>query len=206
MSRFISFEGVEGAGKSTLMRGVSRWLEGRGMRHLCTREPGGCALGELVRHSVLHSDRIQPVAEAELLLMYAARIQHLRQTIEPALEQGHWVLCDRFHDASHAYQGAGRQLGEAAPVWLDHWLLDGRLPHLTFLLDLDVETGLERVRRRAEGTDRMERERRAFFERVRQGYLHRAEQEPERIVVLDATMPEGALLEQACGRLETWLR
>ncbi len=205
MSRFITFEGVEGAGKTTLLQALAAWLQQRGVAVLCTREPGGCALGEIVRHSVLHDPQVHPVAEAELLLMYAARVQHLREVIQPALAGGQWVLCDRFHDASHAYQGHGRGLGDEMPDRLDRWLLDDCLPHRTFLLDLPVAEGRRRVASRQAGEDKMERQEDAFFQRVRQGYLRQAEREPQRIRVLDAQQPVDVLLREAVASLECWL-
>ncbi len=201
---FLSFEGVEGAGKTTLIAGIAAWLDAQGIAYLQTREPGGCSLGEWVRQTVLHDPEIHPVPQAELLLMYAARVQHLQEIILPALQQGRWVLCDRFHDASHAYQGHGRQLGDAPLDWLDQWLLS-RMPDCTFLLDLDVEQGRQRVAARKAGEDKMERQDRLFFQRVREGYLRQAAKEPERFVVLDATQSPQDLLQQVQRKLRDWL-
>ncbi len=203
-ARFLSFEGVEGAGKTTLITGIAAWLDAQGVPYVQTREPGGCPLGEWVRQTVLHDPEIHPVPQAELLLMYAARVQHLQEVILPAIKQGRWVLCDRFHDASHAYQGHGRGLGDAPLDWLDQWLLQKK-PDCTFLLDLDVEQGRQRVAAREAGEDKMEKQDRLFFERVREGYLRQAKKEPDRFVVLDASQPPQMLLQQACQRMEAWL-
>ncbi len=205
MTPFITFEGIEGAGKTTLIQGVTAWLQKAGVSVRTTREPGGCPLGEWVRQTVLHDPALNPGPQAELLLMYAARIQHVQEVIQPALEQGQWVLCDRFHDASHAYQGHGRELGQEPLDWLDQWLLQAHKPHRTFLLDLPVEEGRGRVRARQAGEDKMEQQDQAFFQRVRAGYLQQAAREPERIVVLDARQTPQALLQQVQESLQPWL-
>ncbi len=182
---FISLEGVEGAGKSTLARALQQELERRGVPVLLTREPGGTPLAERVRELLLGrgSEAISPVAET--LMMFAARAVHLDNAMRPALAAGRWVICDRFTDASYAYQGGGRGLSTAlldqlaAAVHADLW------PARTLLLDLPVEAGLARARRRG-GGDRFEAEQQGFFERVRAAYLRRAHEERRRIRVIDA--------------------
>ena len=183
--RFITLEGIEGVGKTTNLNYVRDYLQQRGIEVVTTREPGGTPLAEQIRELLL-TPRQEPVAElTELLLMFAARAQHLHALIEPALARGAWVLCDRFTDATFAYQGGGRQL-DAAPVALLEQLVQGaRRPDLTLLLDLPVTVGLQRARARST-PDRFESERIEFFERVRQAYLARAAAEPERIALIDA--------------------
>lgn len=183
--RFITIEGGEGAGKSTNLALMADFLRASGIAHLTTREPGGTRLGELVRELLLAVTDEPIVPLAELLLMFAARAQHLAQVVVPALEAGTWVICDRFTDASYAYQGAGRGLGEA-PVAALEQLVQGELrPDLTLILDLDPERGLARVRQRGP-LDRFEREQRAFFVRVRAAYQRRAELDPGRCRLIDA--------------------
>lgn len=186
--RFITLEGIEGAGKSTIAQFALAWLTRRGIPGRLTREPGGTPLAERVRQIVLErgSEPLSPLAET--LLMFAARELHLRNVIRPALARGEWVICDRFTDATRAYQGAGRgvdgQLIEtlAAAVHADV------VPDCTLLLDLPVSVGLGRARARAgDAADRFEAETVAFFERVRAGYLELARREPRRFHVLDAT-------------------
>jgi dTMP kinase len=187
--RFITLEGVEGAGKSTVARFVQDWLAARGARVRLTREPGGTPLAERVRELVLApgEERISPAAET--LLMFAARAIHLEGLIRPALARGEWVVCDRFTDATRAYQGGGRGVPSAlieqlaAAVHGDLW------PACTVLLDLPVPEGLERARRRAGAVDRFEQERAPFFEKVRRAYLELAGREPERFRVVDASRP-----------------
>ncbi len=182
---FITLEGIEGVGKTTNLNYVRAKLEERGIEVVVTREPGGTPLGEQIRELLL-TPREESIADmAELLLVFAARAQHLNSVITPALARGAWVLCDRFTDATFAYQGGGRQL-DAAPVALLEQLVQGNCrPNLTLLLDLPVETGLARARARGK-PDRIEGEQQAFFERVRAAYLEKARQEPDRITVIDA--------------------
>ena len=185
---FITLEGIEGVGKTTNLNYVRAKLEQRGIEVVVTREPGGTPLGEQIRELLL-TPRDESIADmAELLLVFAARAQHLDSVIAPALARGAWVLCDRFTDATFAYQGGGRQL-DAEPVALLETLVQGQCrPNLTLLLDLPVETGLARARARGK-PDRIEGEQQAFFERVRAAYLERARQNPERITVIDAAPP-----------------
>lgn len=185
--RFISLEGTEGAGKSTAMAVVMRLLDEAGIKHVQTREPGGTPLGEALRQLLLEHKDESMCEAAELLLIYAARAEHLAKKIRPALAAGYWVICDRFADASQAYQGAGRGMDIGFINQLESMVLQGLKPDLTLLLDLPVEMGLERAGKRS-APDRFERESLAFFERVRQGYLAIANAEPERVRRLDASL------------------
>jgi dTMP kinase len=186
---FVSFEGIDGAGKSTHIARLHELLLARGRDVCLTREPGGTPLGESIREWVLH----QPVdVLTEVLLMFAARAEHLRQVIRPALQAGQVVLCDRFTDATMAYQGAGRGVSRALLRDLAAQVEAGTRPSLTVLFDVPPAVS----RARLEGLkapDRFEREQQDFFERVRQGYLDLARAEPERFVVLDASQPMDAV-------------
>ena len=185
---FVTFEGIEGCGKTTQLNRAADWLRARGHAVLTTREPGGTALGKRVRHALLHA-RQNVEAGAELLLMVGARRQHLFETIEPALNAGTAVLCDRYADSSRAYQGAGRGLGEAAVDEL-HRRWCPRVPDRTYLFDCPVEVALLRVAERSgpgrEKIDKFEREEIAFHRRVRTAYRRRARKEPRRFRILDA--------------------
>lgn len=184
--RFITVEGGEGAGKSSNLAFIQSLLEAAGKRVLFTREPGGTPLGEAIRDLLLGHQHTGMADDTELLLMFAARAEHLQQKILPALEQGIWVLCDRFTDASFAYQGAGRGLSHERIAKLQQFVQGSLRPDLTLLLDLPVETGLQRAGKRSQ-PDRFEREAQDFFERVRSGYLRIASDEPERVRVIDAS-------------------
>lgn len=200
--RFISFEGIEGAGKSTLIAAVGAALRARGHQVLLTREPGGTPTAERLRQVVLErgSETISPVAET--LLMFAARGLHLENLIRPALARGEWVLCDRFTDATRAYQGGGRGIDTAlieklaAAVHGDLW------PGRTLLLDLPVATGLARMAQRAGAADRIESEKAEFFQRVRQRYLQIARDEPQRVAILDASRSSEAVAADALRILQ----
>jgi dTMP kinase len=183
--RFITVEGGEGAGKSSNLAYIQALLEAAGKQVLFTREPGGTPLGEAIRELLLGHKHTGMADDTELLLMFAARAEHLQQKILPALEQGIWVLCDRFTDASFAYQGAGRGLSQEKIAELQRFVQGSLRPDLTLLLDLPVDQGLARAGKRSE-PDRFESEQRDFFERVRNGYLQIAEREPERVRVIDA--------------------
>jgi len=202
--RFLTFEGVEGAGKSTQLRRAAAWLRERGVEVVETREPGGTPLAESIR-GVLLAPRTESVpATAELLLMFAARSVHLENLIRPALERGAWVLCDRFTDASYAYQGGGRGLDADLISVLEQAVQGSLRPDLTFLFDLPPELGLARARSRDPAADRFEQEAIQFFEKVRNAYLQRAAAEPRRFRVLDAAGTEsevGARLEEALRTL-----
>lgn len=183
--RFISLEGGEGAGKSTLLGGLRDYLAGQGVDLLQTREPGGTPLGESLRAILLDPAMRGMSAESELLMMFASRAQLVRQCIQPALAAGQWVLCDRFADASYAYQGGGRGQPMERIAALEAWACAGLVPDLTLLLDLPVADGRARAAGRGE-VDRIEGEADAFFERVRATYRARAQAEPRRFRMLDA--------------------
>jgi dTMP kinase len=185
-ARFITVEGIEGVGKSTHMAFIQQWLEARGVKVETSREPGGTPLAEQIR-DVLLAPRTENMPEmAELLMMFAARSVHLENRIRPALEQGRWLLCDRFTDATFAYQGAGRGMDIARIAELEEAVQGTLRPHLTLLLDAPVEIGLGRARARGEA-DRFEQEAVEFFRRVRQGYLARAQADPGRVRIVDAS-------------------
>ncbi len=186
--KFITVEGVEGAGKSSNLEFIRMLLEEAGKEVLFTREPGGTPLGEEVRQLLLGHKHTGMADDTELLLMFAARAEHLEQKIRPALEAGIWVLCDRFTDASYAYQGSGRGIDKQRIRALEEWTQCGLRPDLTLLLDLPVEIGLERANKRSE-PDRFEKEKAAFFEKVRSGYLEIAWNEADRVKVVDASRP-----------------
>lgn len=186
--RFITLEGIEGAGKSTVAKFVREWLQARGKRVTLTREPGGTPLAERVRQLVLDRQG-EPITPAtETLLMFAARGLHVENLIRPALGRGEWVVCDRFTDATRAYQGAGRGVDRTWIEQLASQIQRGLTPDCTLLLDLPVSTGLERVQKRSgpAPTDRFEEEPAKFFERVREAYLELASAEPHRIRIINA--------------------
>lgn len=182
---FITIEGGEGAGKSTIMRRVAAWLDERGHRVVSTREPGGTELAEKLRAILLDRNTVGLAGQAELLLMFAARAQHLAELIRPALERGETVICDRFTDATWAYQGGGRGLPREDIATLERLVHGDLQPDLTLLLDLPVEQGLQRASRRG-AADRFEEESVEFLERVREAYLERAAAAPQRFVWVDA--------------------
>jgi len=192
---FITLEGGEGSGKSTNMAFIAEFLRGQGVDLLLTREPGGTPLAEEIRQLLL-APRAEAVAPmAELLLIFAARAQHLQQVIWPALAAGRWVLCDRFTDATYAYQACARDLGGARVAALESLVQGSFRPDFTLLLDVPVATGLARASSRGE-FDRFEAEQQAFFERVRRGYLERVAMEPGRYCVIDAAGALGAVQDQ----------
>jgi dTMP kinase len=184
--KFISFEGGDGAGKSTQLSLLSGDLEALGRRVILTREPGGTRLSEQIRSWVLHeSDAL--CKQAELLLIFAARAQHISEVIRPALLRGDWVLCDRFTDASYAYQGGGRGIPVGFIQQIEAVSTEGMRPDLTLLLDLPVIQGIERSVGRGQGSDRFEEQDLEFKQRVRQAYLDRQSDEPDRIRMINAT-------------------
>ncbi len=186
--RFITVEGIEGAGKSSNLEFIQHLLVTAGKEVLLTREPGGTPLGEEVRDLLLGHRHTGMADDTELMLMFAARAEHLEQKIIPALDADIWVLCDRFTDASYAYQGGGRGIDKERIRALEHWTQGTLRPDLTILLDLAVEMGLERAGKRSE-PDRFEKEEIQFFERVRQAYLQIAWDEADRVKVVDASKP-----------------
>lgn len=183
--RFITLEGGEGAGKSTSLAYITDYLIEQGVDLVCTREPGGTPLAEGLRQLLLEqrSEAVSPTAE--LLMVFAARSQHLQEVIQPALARGQWVLCDRFTDATFAYQGGGRGMSAAVIGQLQQLVQGDFRPDLTLLLDLPIEVGMQRARLRGD-LDRFESERQEFFTRVRAAYLARADSCPQRYRVLDA--------------------
>ena len=190
VGRFITLEGIEGAGKSTVAQYVSDWLSGQGIAVRLTREPGGTPLAERVRQIALERGTEQVSAVTETLLMFAARAQHVENVIAPTLRAGRWVVCDRFTDATRAYQGSGRGVDAALIDTLARAVHPQLAPDCTLLLDLPVAAGLSRARERGgHGADRFEAETLGFFERVRAGYLALARREPARIQVIDAGAP-----------------
>ncbi|TAL73885.1 MAG: dTMP kinase [Rhodanobacter sp.] len=194
--RFITLEGGEGAGKSTLIAGLKADFERRGIDLVLTREPGGTPLGEAVRGIVLDPAQRGLCAETELLLMFAARAQLVREVIAPALAAGRWVLGDRYVDASYAYQGGGRGQPAARIAELERWACAGIQPDLTLLLDLPIAAGRARAQNRG-AVDRIEVEADGFFERVRAAYRARAAAEPQRFRVIDAGQSIDVVLRAA---------
>lgn len=185
--KFISIEGIEGAGKSTQLDFIQRYLTQQGKQLTVTREPGGTELGEQIRTLLLTPTTTSMAVDTELLLMFAARSEHVAQVINPALTSGNWVLSDRFTDATFAYQGGGRGIDLQRINEIAAWTLNGLQPDLTLLFDLPVEVGQQRVLSRNQGVDRFEQEKIEFFERIRACYLERARQEPNRIKIIDAS-------------------
>jgi len=203
MTRFITIEGGEGAGKSTAQRFIAERLAERGITSVQTREPGGSPLAEAIRQTLLSVDGEAPVEMAELLLVFAARAQHLAKVIEPALARGDWVLSDRFTDATYAYQGAARGLSVEVISHLEQLVQSGRQPDKVLILDLPPEIGMARARSRGE-LDRFERENHDFYERVRAGYLQRAVAMPERYSVIDAGQDLEAVQSAMAAEIERW--
>ncbi|QDI04337.1 dTMP kinase [Xanthomonas cerealis pv. cerealis] len=208
--RFVSLEGGEGAGKTTAINAIRDWLQAQGHEVLLTREPGGTPLAERIRELLLNNaPALQPAeplaAETELLLVFAARAQHVREVIRPALQRGAYVVSDRFTDSSYAYQGEGRGLDLA-------WIADlerravGLQPGLTLLLDLDVQIGRARTSGRDLWPDRIESEQDDFFQRVRAGFRQRAAQDPQRFRTIDASQPPQAVAQDVAAALAAWVQ
>jgi len=184
--RFITLEGIEGVGKTSNIAYIQCLLKDKNIPVLLTREPGGTALAENIRQLLLDKDQESIAEQTELLMMFAARAQHIKHVIYPTLEQGIWVICDRFTDATYAYQGGGRNMALSAIQWLENFVQADLRPDLTLLLDAPVQLGMQRVVQRGK-MDRFESEKVAFFEKVRQAYLTIAKQQPERVKIIDAT-------------------
>ena len=201
---FISLEGSEGAGKSTQKKRILRWLSERGNVVVETREPGGTVISEQIRRLLLDARNANLNAISELLLLFAARSQLVQEVIRPALAEGKVVLCDRFTDASYAYQGGGRQLGAETVAGVEKLVLGNLRPDLTLLFDVPVAVGMTRVAGRGEA-DRFETESVRFFERVRNAYLERAAAEPQRFTVIDASRDEEQVWELVRNVLEARL-
>jgi dTMP kinase len=184
--RFITIEGTEGVGKTTNIEYIKQWLDDHAISYVSTREPGGTPLAEEIRQVLLANREETVCSKAELLMMFAGRAQHIDQVIEPQLAKGNWVLCDRFTDATYAYQGAGREMGDELIKSLETMIQGTMRPDLTLVLDVPVELGLERAGNRSE-PDRFEREKTDFFNRVRQAYLSMATSNPQRYKIIDAS-------------------
>jgi len=202
--RFITIEGSEGGGKSTNLAFVRSLLEGQGCSVIETREPGGTELGEAIRELLLGHRHDGMADDSELLLMFAARSEHLERVIRPALADGHWVLCDRFTDATYAYQGGGRGISTERISQLEQWVQQGLQPDLTLLLDIPVAEGLERTKGRTQGPDRFEQQQLDFFERVRECYLDRA-RALARFRIIDASQPLARVQQQLETELKAFL-
>ena len=202
--KFITLEGGEGVGKTTNLAFIKDYLQQHNIPVVVTREPGGTVLAEKIRHLLLDKDSEAISEQAELLLIFAARAQHIKHVIEPALAQGEWVLCDRFTDATYAYQGGGRNMRISTIEWLENLVQGNLRPDLTLLLDAPVEIGIERARERG-AFDRFESEKMSFFEHVRRAYLLQLELHPERIKLIKANQPlvdvQRAIVDVICTLL-----
>jgi dTMP kinase len=201
---FVTFEGGEGAGKSTNLQYVHDRLTAAGIPLLLSREPGGTALGEKIRGLLLDPENKGMSSDTELLLMFAARAEHLSRVIAPALQRGTWVLCDRFTDATYAYQGGGRGIPNQRIALLEEWVHGGFQPDMTILFDLPIEVGMQRAGQRGE-LDRFEQEQISFFEAVRARYLERADHDQRRFRVIDASLELAAVQRQLDRLIEELL-
>lgn len=207
MRRFVTFEGGEGSGKTTQIKLAADWLKKHGIFALSTAEPGGTPLGQKIREILLNRGSCTIGAEAELLLFAAARAQHVRETILPALEEGQWVLCDRFTDATLAYQGSGRGLEAGFIKMLNAFSAFSLTPNMTLLFDLPVAIALARAQKRAAGgpletaEDRFEHENQDFHARIRNGYLTLAAAEPERFRIIDGAADVETVHQEVCHSL-----
>jgi dTMP kinase len=202
--KFITVEGIEGAGKTTCMQVVTEIIENQGITAIHTREPGGTDLGEDLRNLLLGHKHTGMSDDAELLMMFAARAEHIAQKIQPALDDGQWVLCDRFTDATYAYQGYGRGISLEKISGLENWVQGKLRPDLTLLMDLPVEVGMERAGKRS-APDRFESEAWDFFERIRKGYLSIAAEQPSRVKVIDASQDLANVQAQIRAAMEAFV-
>ncbi|MGE4131207.1 MAG: dTMP kinase [Bdellovibrionales bacterium] len=205
--RFVAFEGLDGAGKSTLIHGLKQELEARRLQAVMTREPGGSGLGDEIRELLLRVDGEAPVPRAEALLYQAVRAQHVEKLIRPSLKDGKWVLCDRFAASSLAFQGGGRSIQTEDIRWLNHFSTTGLEPDLYILLDLPVDESIRRLVKREQDRDRFEREKKDFHERVRATFLSEASRDAARWLVLNAEQGPEVLLKTVLQYLESkkWL-
>ncbi len=199
--KFLTLEGTEGAGKSTNLKFIQTFLENKGIEIIVTREPGGTPIGEAIRNILLTTDFTEMTANTELLLMFAARNQHIEEKIKPAIAAGKWVVSDRFTDASYAYQGAARGIEYSRLAEIENWVQQGFQPDTTFIFDLPIAIGMERVRARGEKSDRFEQEKLEFFEKVRGAYLNRTKLVPSRYKILDASQSLEAVQKQIATQL-----
>ncbi len=203
--KFITVEGIEGVGKSSNIQFIAQCLEKKGCEVVLTREPGGTPLGERVRDILLTEFPEKTLPQTELLLLYAARSQHVEQVIKPALQEGKWVICDRFTDATYAYQGAGRGIDLNTIDRLNEWTLGNFRPDYTLILDAPVEVALGRIQHNRV-LDRFEKEKASFFEKIRQFYLTRASQNPEQYIVVDASKELSQVKERLSDIIEShWM-
>lgn len=203
--KFLTIEGTEGVGKTTNIEFIKQWLDGNQISFVSTREPGGTPLAEEIREVLLCNRDEKVCSKAELLMMFAGRAQHIDQVIEPHLARGNWVLCDRFTDATYAYQGAGREMGSELIAQLETVVQGSMRPDLTLILDVPVELGLERAGKRSE-PDRFELEKNDFFNRVRQAYLRMAENNPQRYKIIDASLSLDDVQQQIADNLSRFLQ
>lgn len=200
--RFLTLEGTEGVGKSTNLAFVRDYLERAGHQVVVTREPGGTPLAERIREMLLDPANRGMSDKTELLLMFAARAEHLEKVILPALDEGKWVVCDRFTEATYAYQGGGRGIDAGDIGLLETWVQGDVRPDMTLLLDAPVEVGMRRAHAREAGPDRFEQEKRDFFQAVREAYLSQARRHPERFAVIDATRPLATVQDRLAETLD----
>ena len=203
--KFLTIEGTEGVGKTTNIEFIKQWLGANQISFVNTREPGGTPLAEEIREVLLSNRDEKVCSKAELLMMFAGRAQHIDQVIEPQLAQGNWVLCDRFTDATYAYQGAGREMGNQLIAELETMVQGTMRPDLTLILDVPVELGLERAGKRSQ-PDRFELEKTDFFNRVRQAYLSMAQQNPQRYKIIDASQSLDTVQQQIADTLNNFLQ
>jgi dTMP kinase len=203
LGKIISFEGIEGTGKSTQIRKLKAFLSAQNIDSIAIREPGNTYIGEQIRHLLQHDPNAQGMcAETELLLFEASRAQLIRELILPAIYKNTWVICDRFFDSSTAYQGAARQLPEAIVRQFNDFAVGACIPDLTILLDIDVDLALRRLRERKIKKDRIERESITFFRHVREKYLQLAQEERARFFTIDATLSEETIAEKICVQIQ----
>jgi len=203
--RFITVEGIEGVGKSTNLSYIRHFLTQQGVDIVATREPGGTPVAEAIRDLLLDTRHTDMVSDTELLLMFAARAQHIQELIKPALARGQWVVSDRFTDATYAYQGGGRGVSLDRIAELEQWVQGNLRPDLTLILDATPEIGLARVANRGHDTDRFEQEKVDFFHKVREVYLHQAARAPERYAIIDASQPLEAVKAQLTDTLQAFM-
>ena len=203
--RFITIEGLEGVGKSTQIENLQGYLRSKNINYVLTREPGGTLYAEKIRDLLLEitEEALEPIAE--LLMIFAARAQHLEKLIKPTLASGTWVICDRFTDATYAYQGGGRELGTDKIALLENFVQGSMRPDLTIMLDLDPEIGLARASKRGD-LDRFEQEQLDFFKRVRDVYHHRIEERPERYIVIDSSGSIDTVHERLIQQFDAWYK
>ena len=203
---FFTFEGIDGCGKSTQLAGVAEALRAKGRKCLVTREPGGPPISERIREILISPDNAQMCDEAESLLYMAARAQHIRERIKPAIDAGEIVLCDRFEQATFAYQGAGRGINVNHLRAINNFATDGVTPDLTFIFDVSVELSMERLNKIGKGRDRIESAGSDFFERVRAGYLNAAAANPGKIKLLDGSKAPSELTAAVLGMIEACMK